>query len=84
VLVEMEQRGMLEQAGLQGDLEELLRCPVHVATTCGLRYARESTRKQIEREAIPLWSASRPRSPHGHARRARRHQGADRGRQGSL
>jgi predicted nucleotidyltransferase len=54
VLVEMEQRGMLEQAGLQGDLEELLRCPVHVATTCGLRYARESTRKQIEREAIPL------------------------------
>jgi uncharacterized protein len=55
VLVDMEQRrGMLEQAGLQGDLEELLQCPVHVATTRGLRYARESTRDQIEREARRL------------------------------
>jgi uncharacterized protein len=54
VLVEMEQRGLLEQAGPQGDLEELLCCPVHVATTRGLRYARERTRAQIEREAIPL------------------------------
>jgi uncharacterized protein len=54
VLVEMEQRGLLEQAGLQSDLEELLRCPVHVATTRGLRHARERTRAQIEREAIPL------------------------------
>jgi hypothetical protein len=42
------------QAGLQGDLEELLRCPVHVATTRELRYARESTREQIEREAMWL------------------------------
>jgi uncharacterized protein len=47
VLVEMEQRGMLGQAGLQGDLEELLHCPVHVATTGGLRYARETTREQL-------------------------------------
>jgi predicted nucleotidyltransferase len=55
VLVEIEQRrGLLEQAGLQGDLEELLRCPVHVATTRGLRHARESTREQIEREARRL------------------------------
>jgi len=45
---------LLEQAGLQGDLEELLRCPVHVATTRGLRHARESTREQIEREARRL------------------------------
>lgn len=55
VLVEIEQqRGLLEQAGFQGDLEELLRCPVHVATTRGLRHARESTREQIEREARRL------------------------------
>jgi hypothetical protein len=33
---------------------ELLRCPVHVATTRELRYARESTREQIEREAMRL------------------------------
>ena len=53
VLVEMEQqRGPFEQAGLQGDLEELLHCPVHIATTRGLRHARESTREQIEREAM--------------------------------
>lgn len=53
VLVEMEQqRGLFEQAGLQGDLEELLHCPVHIATTRGLRHARESTREQIEREAM--------------------------------
>lgn len=55
VLVEMEQRrGLFEQAGLRGDLEELLGCPVHVATTLGLRHARASTREQIEREAMSL------------------------------
>jgi len=55
LLVEIEQRrGLLEQAGLQGDLEELLHCQVHVATTRGLRYARDSTREQIEREARRL------------------------------
>jgi predicted nucleotidyltransferase len=55
VLVDMDSgRGMLEKAGLQGDLEELLLCPVHVATTGGLRYARESTRETIEREATGL------------------------------
>ncbi|MHB1537455.1 MAG: nucleotidyltransferase family protein [Solirubrobacteraceae bacterium] len=53
VLVEMEgRRGLLEQAGLQGDLEEMLGCPVHVATTRGLLRARERTREQIEREAM--------------------------------
>jgi predicted nucleotidyltransferase len=57
VLVEIEQRrGLLDQAGLQGDLEQLLHCPVHVATTRGLRHARESTREQIEREAAWLWA----------------------------
>jgi predicted nucleotidyltransferase len=55
VLVDLEQRrGLLGQAGLQGDLEELLHCPVHVVTTCGLRYARTSSREQIEREARRL------------------------------
>jgi uncharacterized protein len=53
VLVEMEgRRGLLEQASLQGDLEEMLGCPVHVATTRGLLHARERTREQIEREAM--------------------------------
>lgn len=55
VLVEIEQqRGLFEQAGLRGDLEELLRCTVHLATTRGLRHARASTREQIEREALRL------------------------------
>ena len=43
-----------EQAGLRGDLEEMLHCPIHIATTGGLRYAREHTRRQIEQEAKPL------------------------------
>lgn len=55
VLVEFERhRGMLERAALRGDLEELLRCPVHVVTRSGLRYARESARERIELEAMRL------------------------------
>ncbi len=55
VLVEMEpQRGLFEQAGLQCDLEELLQCPVDLATTHGLLYARDHTRKSIERDARRL------------------------------
>jgi predicted nucleotidyltransferase len=55
VLIEMEQRrGLFEQAGLQADLEDLLGCPVHVATTRGLRHARAGTRARIEREAMTL------------------------------
>jgi uncharacterized protein len=54
VLVEMEGRGLLAQAGLQGDLEDLLECPVHVMTTSGLTYARQDAREQIEREAVSL------------------------------
>jgi uncharacterized protein len=42
LLVEMgRRRGLLEQAALQGDLEELLGCPVHVVTTGGLRQVRK-------------------------------------------
>ncbi len=55
VLVEMEaQRGLFEQAGLQYDLEELLQCPVDLATTHGLLYARDHTRESIERDARRL------------------------------
>jgi predicted nucleotidyltransferase len=55
LLVEMDnQRGLLEQAALQGDLEDLLGCPVHVVTTSGLRHARQHTRERIEHEAVAL------------------------------
>jgi hypothetical protein len=45
---------LFEQAALQGALEDLLGCPVHVLTTGGLSCARENTRAQIEREATSL------------------------------
>ena len=55
VLVEMgDRRSLLELAALQGDMEDLLGCPVHVVTTGGLSHAREHTRDQIEREAVSL------------------------------
>jgi uncharacterized protein len=55
MLVEMgEPRGLLGQAALQGDLEDLSGCPVHVVTTTGLKYAHRETREQIEREAVSL------------------------------
>lgn len=54
VLLEMEPRGLFEQAALQRDLEELLGCHVHVVTAGGLRHARNSTRQRIAREAVAL------------------------------
>jgi predicted nucleotidyltransferase len=55
VLVEMgEGPSLFEQAAVQSDLEKLLQCPVHLVTTNGLKYARDHTREQIEREAVPL------------------------------
>jgi uncharacterized protein len=55
LLVDMERpQGFFGQAGLRSELEELLHCPIHIATTGGLRYAREHTRRQIEQEAKPL------------------------------
>ena len=55
LLVEMRNGTTLfEQAALQGDLEDLLGCRVHVLTTSGLRHASEGTREQIEREAVLL------------------------------
>jgi uncharacterized protein len=55
VLVDMgDGPSLFEQAALQSDLEDLLQCPVHVVTTNGLKYARDHTREQIEREAVPL------------------------------
>jgi predicted nucleotidyltransferase len=47
-------RSLLRQAALQGDLEELLGCPVHVVTTRGLLDAPEHTRVEIERKAVLL------------------------------
>ena len=43
-----------EPAGLQGDLEDLLGCPVHLTTTSGLRYARKHVRERVEHEAVAL------------------------------
>ena len=54
VLVDMEDRGLLEQAALQNELEDLLGCPVHVTTTGGLSQARAETRERIEQEAVRL------------------------------
>lgn len=55
VLVEMgDGPSLLKQAALQGDLEGLLGCPVHVVTTAGLSHARKHTREHIEREAVSL------------------------------
>jgi predicted nucleotidyltransferase len=55
LLVEMDdRRSLFEQAALQGELEDLLACRVHVLTTGGLRYAREQVREQIQREAVLL------------------------------
>lgn len=55
LLVEMgDRRGLLEEAAMQGDLEELLGCRVQIVTVTGLACAREDVREQIEREAIPL------------------------------
>jgi predicted nucleotidyltransferase len=47
-------QSLLRQAALQGDLEELLGCPVHVLTTSGLSQARDHTRERIEDEAVSL------------------------------
>lgn len=55
ILVEMsDRRSLFEEAALQGNLEELLGCPVHVVTTGGLSYARERAREHIESEAVSL------------------------------
>lgn len=55
LLVEMgEGRGLLEQAALQGDLEDLLGCRVHIVTVTGLTYTRKDVREQIERQATSL------------------------------
>lgn len=49
-----EPASTFDHAALQGALEDLLGCPVHVMTTQDLRVARPHTREQIEREAIRL------------------------------
>ena len=54
LLVDMRSGGLLAQAELQREFEDLLGCPVHLVTTGGLRYAREHVRERIEREAVSL------------------------------
>jgi predicted nucleotidyltransferase len=55
VLVDMdERRTLFDQAALQGDLEDLLGCPVHVTTRRGLSQARAETSERIEQEAVRL------------------------------
>jgi predicted nucleotidyltransferase len=55
LLVDMgEGYTLFGQASLQGDLENLLGCRVHVTTTRGLRLARAGTRGEIERDAVRL------------------------------
>ncbi len=55
LLVEMgAQRGLLEQAALQGDLQELLGCRVHVVRSSGSRDISDTVRERIEREALEL------------------------------
>jgi uncharacterized protein len=49
-----ERFGLFDLAALQHELEDLLGCPVHIATASGLRHAREDTREEIEREAVAL------------------------------
>jgi len=45
---------LFEQAALQGDVEDLLGCRVHVTTTGGLMHAPDDRRERIEREAVAL------------------------------
>ena len=54
VLVEMGDRSLFKQAALQGDLEDLLGCPMHVVTTHALTRAWEHAHEHIEREAVLL------------------------------
>ena len=55
LLVDLGDRpSLLKQAALQGDLEDLLGCAVHVTTTTGLDYAGADVREEIEREPVPL------------------------------
>ena len=55
LLVDMgDRRSLLAQAALQGDLEDVPGCRVHVVTTGGLGCARADTRERIEREAVLL------------------------------
>lgn len=55
VLVEFnEQVGLLSQAALQSELEDLLGCRVHVTSVSGLSQASRKTREHVELEAIAL------------------------------
>lgn len=54
VLVDLPGRGLIEQAALARELEQLLGCPVHVVTVSALSAAEDQTRTRIEAEALTL------------------------------
>jgi uncharacterized protein len=55
LLVDMgDGASLLKLAALQGALEDLLGCPVHLTATTGLKHATEDVRQRIEAEAILL------------------------------
>lgn len=54
VLVDLSGRGLLEQAALARELEQLLGCPVQVVTVSALQAAEQQTRARIEAEALVL------------------------------
>ncbi len=54
LLVDLDGRGLIEQAALARELEALLGCPVHVITSSALRAGGDPVRKRIEGEALAL------------------------------
>jgi predicted nucleotidyltransferase len=54
VVAEIVDRSLFRQAVLQGDLGDLLGCPVPVVTTHALTRAWEHAHEHIEREAALL------------------------------
>jgi uncharacterized protein len=55
LLVELEQRrGLLAQAALKRELEQLLGCPVHIMVASALAHASPGARGRIRAEALAL------------------------------
>ena len=54
VLVGLSGRGLIEQAAVGRELEQLLGCPVHVIASSALAAAEDRARERIEAEALAL------------------------------
>ena len=54
VLVELPGRGLIGQAALGRELEQLLGCPVHVIASSALAATADQARERIEAEALAL------------------------------